>query len=113
MNRSNEIYNQRINEVINYVNNNLDRSIPLDELASVALFSPYHFHRIFVAVTGESVNNFTSRMRLEKAARLLKFSQEPIAAIAYKCGYSSTATLSRAFKQYFGLSPVYTEKMEK
>ena len=105
MNRSNEIYNQRINEVINYVNNNLDRSIPLDELASVALFSPYHFHRIFVAVTGESVNNFTSRMRLEKAARLLKFSQEPISDIAYKCGYSSTATLSRAFKQYFGLSP--------
>jgi len=105
MNKSNEIYKRRINQVIDYVNNNLEKSISLEELASVAFFSPFHFHRIFMAVTGESVNYFTNRIRLEKTARLLKFSNYPIADIAMTCGFSSPPTFSRAFKQYFGISP--------
>ena len=105
MNTSNEVYRSRINKVIDYVNNNVHRPISLDELAAVAYFSPFHFHRIFVAVTGETVNNFTNRMRNEKAARLLRFSDKPIAEIATACGFSSGATLSRQFKQYFETSP--------
>jgi AraC family transcriptional regulator len=105
MNKSNEIYKSRINKVIDYVNNNLHKSISLEELASVAFFSPYHFHRIFVAVTGETVNNFTSRIRNEKAARLLKFSKKSISEISMECGFSSASTLSRLFKQYFEISP--------
>jgi AraC family transcriptional regulator len=105
MNRSSDIYKSRINKVIDYVNNNLDRSFSLEELASVASFSPFHFHRIFVAVTGESVNFFTNRIRLEKTARLLKFSKSSISEVAMECGFSSPSTFSRAFKQYFGISP--------
>ena len=105
MNKSNEIYKRRINKVIDYVNNNLEKSVSLEELASVAFFSPFHFHRIFMAVTGESVNYFTNRIRLEKTARLLKFSKHPISDIAITCGFSSPPTFSRAFKQYFGISP--------
>jgi len=105
MNKSNEIYRSRINKVIDYVNNNLNKSFSLEELASVAFFSPFHFHRIFVALTGETVNNFTNRIRNEKAARLLKFSKKSISEISIDCGFSSTATLSRLFKQYFGISP--------
>jgi AraC family transcriptional regulator len=105
MNKSNEIYRSRINKVIDYVNNNLNKSISLEELASVAFFSPFHFHRIFVAVTGETVNNFTNRIRNEKAARLLKFSKKSISEISMECGFSSSSTLSRLFKQYFGISP--------
>jgi AraC family transcriptional regulator len=105
MNRSNEIYRSRINKVIDYVNNNLDKSMSLEELASVAFFSPYHFHRIFMAVTGESVNNFTNRLRLEKTARLLRYSDQSIAAIAGGCGFSSAAVFSRVFKKYLGISP--------
>jgi AraC family transcriptional regulator len=105
MNKSNEIYRSRINKVIDYVNNNLNKSISLEELAAVAFFSPFHFHRIFVAVTGETVNNFTNRIRNEKAARLLKFSKKSISEISIECGFSSASTLSRLFKQYFGISP--------
>lgn len=105
MNRSSEVYKSRINKVIDYVNNNLDRSIPLEELASIAYFSPFHFHRIFLAVTGESVNSFTNRIRLEKSARLLKFSIQSISTIATRCGFSSPSTFSRSFKQYFQISP--------
>ena len=111
MNNSNEIYKERINHVMNYVNNNLDKSFSLKELAAVANFSPYHFHRIFVAVSGESINFFTNRVRLQKAARLLKFSKAPISEVAFNCGYSSPATFSRSFKEYFGISPsVYKNK---
>ncbi|MEH3112335.1 AraC family transcriptional regulator [Pedobacter terrae] len=105
MNGSTDIYQRRINEVIDHLNQNLDRSVSLEELASVACFSPFHFHRIFTALMGETVHAFTSRMRIEKAARLLKFSKESITAIATACGFSSAATLSRQFKQYFATSP--------
>ncbi|MFD1257707.1 GyrI-like domain-containing protein [Mucilaginibacter terrae] len=113
MNRSTDIYKRRINQVIDHLNDNLDRSVSLEELASVAFFSPFHFHRIFVAMMGETVHNFTNRMRNEKAARLLRFSKKTIAEIATECGFSSTATLSRLFKHYFGVSPGQYRKGEK
>jgi len=99
--------------VIDYVNSNLHKSISLEELASVAFFSPFHFHRVFVAVTGETVNNFTNRIRNEKAARLLKFSKKSISDISIECGFSSTSTLSRLFKQYFEISPSEYRKSGK
>ncbi|MFC4209564.1 GyrI-like domain-containing protein [Pedobacter lithocola] len=113
MNRSTDIYRQRINQVIDHLNVHLDRPVPLEELASVAFFSPFHFHRVFVAMMGETVKAFTSRMRNEKAARLLKFSEKPISEIAAECGFSSTSTLSRLFKQYFAVSPGRYRKGEK
>lgn len=104
-NKSSEIYRSRINKVIDYVNNNLDKSFSIEELASVAYFSPFHFHRIFVAVTGEPLNTFTTRIRLEKSARLLKFSKEPVSNISLDCGFSSPSIFTRAFKNYFGVAP--------
>lgn len=113
MNRSTEIYRRRINQVIDYLNDHLDRSVSLEELASVAFFSPFHFHRLFVAMMGETVNAFTNRMRNEKAARLLRFSERSVADISAECGFSSPATLSRSFKQYFGISPGRFRKGEE
>ena len=104
MNKSSIIYNQRINKVIDYVNARLNKSFSIEELAAVANFSPFHFHRIFMAIKGETLNAFTNRVRLEKAARLLKFARRPIADIAYESGFSSPAIFSRAFKQYYGFS---------
>lgn len=105
MNDQNTRYQERINWVIDYVNNNLNEPLSLDELAKIACFSSYHFHRIFMAITGETVNNFTNRLRVEKAARLLKFSKRSASYIALECGFSSPSTFSRSFKQYFGSTP--------
>ena len=105
MTSANPIYITRINAVIDYISENLDKSFSLEELAAIAHFSPYHFHRIFVAVVGESVNFYTNRARLEKAARLLKFTAQSISEIAYNCGFSSPSTFSRSFKQYFNTAP--------
>src|SRR5271165_3263456 len=102
---ANSEYAQRINRVIDYLRGNLDRQVKLKELARVACLSEFHFHRIFGAVSGETLNNFTNRLRLEKAARLLRYSDKSLTDIALDCGFSSSATFSRAFRSGYDTSP--------
>ena len=101
----NNEYAQRIDRVIDHLRANLHRPVKLAELANVACFSEFHFHRIFTAVSGETLNNFTNRLRLEKAARLLRYSEQSLTNIALDCGFSSSATFSRAFRSGYDTSP--------
>jgi AraC family transcriptional regulator len=103
--QANGEYAQRINRVIDYLRGNLDRQVKLEELAKVACFSEFHFHRIFSAISGETLKNFTNRLRLEKAARLLRYSDQNLTDIALECGFSSSATFSRAFRSGYDTSP--------
>src|ERR1700752_5265101 len=102
---ANSEYGQRIDRVIDHLRANLDHPVKLAELAGVACFSEFHFHRIFTAVSGETLNNFTNRLRLEKAARLLRYSEQSLTDIALDCGFSSSATFSRAFRSGYDTSP--------
>ena len=63
-------YVGRINRVIDYIEANLAGDLPLETLAGVAAFSPFHFHRIFKAMVGETLSAFIRRRRVEKAASL-------------------------------------------
>jgi len=103
--QANGQYARRIDRVIDHLRGNLHRAVKLRELAHVACFSEFHFHRIFRAVSGETLNNFTNRLRLEKAARLLRYSEQSLTDIALDCGFSSPATFSRAFRSGYGTSP--------
>lgn len=98
-------YARRIDRVIDHLRRNLDRPVRLEELAEVACFSKYHFHRIFTAVAGETVHACTSRLRVEKAARLLRFSNRSLTEIALDSGFSSSATFSRAFRLAYDTTP--------
>jgi len=98
-------YVQRIDRVIDYLREHLDRQVKLDELAKVAGFSTFHFHRIFRAVAGETLSGFATRLRLEKAARLLRYTDRRLTDIALDCGFSSSATFSRAFRGGYATSP--------
>lgn len=100
-----EEYSKRINTVIEYINSHLDEKILLDTLADISNFSPYHFHRITHAVLGEPIGMFITRMRVETAARLLRYSDIPIRDIAYNVGYDVPSSLSKAFKAFYGISP--------
>jgi AraC family transcriptional regulator len=106
-------YAERINRVIDYLRGNLDRQVKLKELARVACLSEFYFHRIFGAVSGETLNNFTNRLRLEKAARLLRYSGQSVTDIALDCGFSSSATFSRAFRFGYDTSPSQFRKSGK
>jgi AraC family transcriptional regulator len=99
-------YIARINRVMDYIDNNLDRQISLDEVAEVALFSKFHFHRIFASITGETIYTFIQRLKMERAAEMLLSDREnPVTVIALDLGFSSIASFSRYFKDYYGISP--------
>ena len=98
-------YTARLNRVINHIGEHLDEPLTLPELADIAAFSPYHFHRIFKAMMGETLGGFVWRLRLEKAANLLLWQPTVrVTDIALACGFSSPSNFSRAFKQRFGVS---------
>ena len=71
-------YQQRIGLVLRHIEQNLDARPDLDELARIACFSPYHFHRIFSAMVGESVAAYMRRLLLERAAMQLVHSPESV-----------------------------------
>ena len=101
----NNVYIQRVNTVIGYIRQNLNDDLSLNTLAKVANFSPFHFHRIFKAITDETVNDLVTRMRLERAANLLRtIPKLSITAAAFEVGFSSVSAFSRAFKKHFGIS---------
>jgi len=66
---------------------------------------PKPFIPFLRAVSGETLNNFTNRLRLEKAARLLRYSEQSLTDIALDCGFSSSTTFSRAFRSGYDTSP--------
>ncbi len=66
-------YHQRINRVVNQISANPNRSYRVDELAALAHFSPFHFHRLFKAITGETPVELARRVRLERAAAELLY----------------------------------------
>lgn len=106
MTNTNEEYIARINRVIDYIIANANKHISVAELASIASFSEYHFHRIFKSVTGETLNGYVRRTRLERAANMLRARpNHSITQIALEFGFSSSANFSKAFKAHFGFSP--------
>ena len=100
-----ESYQARILRVLLHIQQHLDETLALDELAAVAHFSPFHFHRIFRGMVGESVKEHVRRLRLERAAHRLRFTGQPVTEIAFDAGYQAHEAFTRAFQALFGESP--------
>lgn len=97
----------RINNAILYIEKNLSEKLVLNDIAKKAYFSPFHFHRVFSLVVGETVNNFIIRKRIEKAASFLMHQKEtPITEISTILGFASLSSFSRTFKKFYGISPL-------
>src|SRR5262245_12688824 len=96
-------YTRRVNRVVDHVRQHLADDLSLAALAQLAAFSPFHFHRIFRAVTGETVFGFIQRLRIERAAVALRHDGErSVLEVALDHGFSSAATFARAFRARFG-----------
>jgi AraC family transcriptional regulator len=104
-NLTEQTYRQRILAVQRFIQEHLDEDLPLDRLARVAHFSPYHFHRIFRGQVGEGVNEYVRRLRLESAAVALKTTRRGITQVALAAGYGTHEAFTRAFRSQFGVSP--------
>ena len=98
-------YQQRIGLVLRHIEQHLDDRPNLEELARIACFSPYHFHRIFSSMVGESVAAYVRRLLLERAAMQLGHSPESVTQIALGAGYDSVDAFTRAFRAHMGMLP--------
>ena len=99
-------YRRRIHKVLTYIDQPLDQDLSLELLADVAHFSRFHFHRVFVALSGETLGDYLRRRRVEIAAtRLATQPSLTVLNAALMVGFGSGEAFSRAFKAHFGVSP--------
>lgn len=101
---------QSVQRVIDSIYNNIGEPITIDDMARTAMFSKFHFARLFQQITGVSPGRFLSAVRLQEAKKLLLSTSLSVADISHQVGYSSVGTFSSRFKRSVGLSPtVYRE----
>ncbi len=98
-------YEERLLRVLTYVYDHLDEELSLDKLADIACISRYHWHRVFKAMTGETLADTVRRLRLSKAANTLLQEDRSVREVAQRFGYKNLASFSRAFKNAHGVSP--------
>ncbi|WBB82280.1 helix-turn-helix transcriptional regulator [Micromonospora sp. WMMD882] len=84
---------------------NLSEQLTVDDMARAALFSKFHFSRIFQRVTGISPGRFLSALRLQHAKKLLTSTSLSVADVSLRVGYASVGTFSSRFTRSVGLSP--------
>jgi AraC family transcriptional regulator len=100
-----DAHRQRIARAIEHLETHLDEPLDVVALARIACISEFHFHRVFRAITGESVMSHVRRLRLERAARQLRTSDRKVIEVAFDAGFEAHEAFTRAFSAHFGLSP--------
>jgi AraC family transcriptional regulator len=99
-------YVERVNRAIDHVVGHLREPIRLADLARAARLSPFHFHRVFQALVGETPADFVKRLRLDLALGLMARPRPPaLTSIALSSGFSSSSDFTRSFKARFGVPP--------
>lgn len=110
---SNTILNAVINKAINYIFENIDEDITVDDVARHCSYSKYHLMRMFKEDTDEALYQFIKRVRLERSAWRLKVEKDKsITEIGANYGYSSS-NFATAFKKHLNLSPAGFRKISE
>lgn len=101
---------RRLRRAIEFMHDNFGRELALEEIASAAYLSEYHFARLFKQITRVTPHVYLANLRLERARKLLAETALPISEIAAMVGYQSQSHFSKMFKSVCGISPrVYRE----
>jgi len=98
-------YAERLERVFRWLADHLDDTLDLARLADVACLSPYHFHRVYRAMQGETAADTVRRLRLHRAAVELITGELPIPRVARRAGYGSQEAFTRAFKAAYAVPP--------
>ncbi|MGE5480220.1 MAG: AraC family transcriptional regulator [Chloroflexota bacterium] len=99
-------YIKAINRAMDFVEKNLFEDLTLEQVSREACFSQFYFSRIFKSITGETLFGYIQRLRLERAADLICQGGETVMSeVAWKIGFSSPASFTRAFREKFGCAP--------
>lgn len=103
--RAEQNYRERVARVVAFIVAHPMAAHRLEDLAGIAHFSPYHFHRVYSSIAGETVAATVRRVRLALATRLLEEGRQSITQVALAVGYDSPQAFTRAFGQFIGQSP--------
>ena len=99
-------YVERVNLAIDHVVGHLGEPLRLADVARAARLSPFHFHRVFQVLVGETLAEFVKRLRLERALVMMAHARRSsLTTIALTCGFSSSSDFSRCFKRRYGAAP--------
>jgi len=98
-------YGRAVQAAIEHIASHLDDALELQALGRIACLSPFHFHRVFRGMVGETPLELTRRLRLERAAWRLKDKQRAITEIAFDAGYETHEAFTRAFRSSYSTSP--------
>ena len=107
-------YNWLINKAEDYIENHLSEKITLSDIAYNLGISEYHFHRIYRKNGVETLNQFITRIKMERSAIYLVVNKKiTITEIAFRYGYNDSSSYNRAFRKHFGLSPTRFRKEQE
>ncbi len=95
----------RVEIAIGRIMRSLDEPISFKAISAEVCSSPYHFHRKFRELTGESVHSCVRRLRLERAMVLLRNTDNAVTGIAFDSGYETLESFTKAFKTVYGMTP--------
>jgi AraC family transcriptional regulator len=99
-------YVERVNLAMDHVVAHLGQPLRLADVARAARLSPFHFHRVFQVLVGETLAEFVKRLRLERALTMMAHTRRAsLTTIALTCGFASSSDFSRCFKQRYGTAP--------
>ncbi|MCW5650704.1 MAG: AraC family transcriptional regulator [Ramlibacter sp.] len=98
-------YQERLARVTAYIHDHLEGELDLHRLAEVAHLSPYHWHRVYHALHGETIAATVRRLRLHRASGYLANTAQPVSELARRCGYPNVQSFTRAFRAAYGVSP--------
>ncbi len=102
---------KKINLVLHYIDENLHYDLNYQQVAEKFHYSSYYFHRLFTTIVGKTITEYIRDRRLEKACKLLAYTNHSIISICFDCGFNSSQSFSRIFRKSFGIPPsVYRKK---
>lgn len=103
---------ERYKRLIDFIHNNFKEELTTEQLESVCFYSYRNMNRIFRAIHQESIGQYIKRLRIEKAAEYIKFSDHSISEIANEVAFEEIAAFSKAYKNKFGISPTTYRKQK-
>jgi len=107
---SNPTQYERYQLLLEYLDDHVGDNLTPEKIESVCFYSYRNINRIFQTLNSETIGQYVKRLRIEKAAEYLKYSESSVADIACSVGFSDTASFSKAFKKMLGTSPsIYRE----